>query len=219
MKALANRLLMIFVSPTEVFDEVITSPPNLANWRVPTLLVCLVATVVLITTNNPDPVGSFSESSQPGLLTPAQKDLFGSFWPMVSTLTVFGAAVIGSVWSAFVLWFISRFFLKVRVPPGKILEVIGLTSVILLLGTIVTPLLGAAVGNSNGRPALSLLAFGLRPESHLWRVLDSLNLFHLWTTAVLAIGLSRLAGVAFKEAAFWVFGYWVVARLALILLS
>jgi hypothetical protein len=138
---------------------------------------------------------------------------------MVSTLTVCGAAVVGSLWSAFVLWFISRFFLKVRVPAAKILEVIGLTSVILLLGTIVTALLGAAVGDPAARPALSLLAVGLKPESHLARVLGALNLFHLWTTAVLAIGLSRLAGVSFKEAAFWVFGYWVASRLALILLS
>jgi len=153
------------------------------------------------------------------LLTSAQKDLFVGFWPIISTLTVSGVSVIGSVWSAFVLWFISRFFLKVHVPKGKILEVIGLTSVILLLGTIVTPLLGAAVGDSNARPALSLLALGLKPASRLWRVLDSLNLFHLWTTAVLAIGLSRLAAVAFKEAAFWVFGYWVAVRLALVLLS
>src|SRR5689334_1380344 len=120
MKALANRLLMIFVSPTEVFDEVIASPPNLANWRVPTLLICLVATLVFIISNNR---GSFPESSQPGLLTSAQKDLFVGFWPIISTLTVSGVAVIGSVWSAFVLWFISRFFLKVHVPKGKILEV------------------------------------------------------------------------------------------------
>jgi hypothetical protein len=46
-----------------------------------------------------------------------------------------------------------------------------------------------------------------------------LNFFHLWTTTVLAIGLSRLSGVTFKESAFWVFGYWLVARVALILLA
>src|SRR5262245_59604647 len=36
-----QKLFNLFVSPSDVFDEVIASPPNLANWRVPTLLVCL----------------------------------------------------------------------------------------------------------------------------------------------------------------------------------
>jgi len=46
--------------------------------------------------------------------------------------------------------------------------------------------------------------------------LDILNFFHLWSTAVLAIALSRLCNVTFKEASFWVFGYWLVARIVLI---
>jgi len=28
-----------------------------------------------------------------------------------------------------------------------------------------------------------------------------------------------LSGVSFKEAAFWVFGYWLIARIALIILA
>jgi hypothetical protein len=36
---------------------------------------------------------------------------------------------------------------------------------------------------------------------------------------VLAVGLAKLSGVTFKESAFWVFGYWVLLRIALILLA
>jgi hypothetical protein len=43
------------------------------------------------------------------------------------------------------------------------------------------------------------------------------DLFHFWSAGVLAAGLSRLAGVSFKEAAFWVFGYWVFVRIAVVL--
>ncbi len=46
-----------------------------------------------------------------------------------------------------------------------------------------------------------------------------LNVFQLWTTAVLAVGLSKLARVPFKDAAFWVFGYWFMAKLALVMLA
>src|SRR6266545_3563248 len=134
---------------------------------------------------------------------------------MVTSLTVCLAAFAGTFWSAFVLWFIGRVFLKVRFSYLKTLEVVGLTGIILVLGTIVTGLLIAASGDAAARPSLSMLG-GKLCAGRARQVLDTLNVFHLWTTTVLAIGLSRLSGVTFKEAAFWVFGYWLFARIALI---
>ena len=87
------------------------------------------------------------------------------------------------------------------------------------LGAIVTALLIGIVGDPATRPALSFFAPHLPSASPVRLVLDMFNFFHLWTITVLAIGLSRLSGVTFKESAFWVFGYWLVARLALILLA
>ena len=37
--------------------------------------------------------------------------------------------------------------------------------------------------------------------------------------ALLAIGLSKLSGVSFKESAFWVLGYWLLVKLALVVLA
>jgi hypothetical protein len=118
-----------------------------------------------------------------------------------------------------VLWFIGRVFLKTRFSFLKALEVVGLTGIILLLGTVVTGLLIAATGDTLAHPSLSLFAAKLDPSHSLRKVLDLFNLFHLWSTAVLAVGLSRLTGVTFKEAAFWVFGYWLLVRIALIILA
>jgi hypothetical protein len=56
-------------------------------------------------------------------------------------------------------------------------------------------------------------------DNRVREVLGVCNVFHLWTTTVLAVGLSKLSGVSFKESAFWVFGYWLVIRLALIVLA
>jgi hypothetical protein len=53
--------------------------------------------------------------------------------------------------------------------------------------------------------------------ARLGAVLDSLNVFHLWATTLLALGLCKLSRASFRESAFWVFGYWLVARLAIIL--
>ena len=140
-------------------------------------------------------------------------------WPLVSSLSVCLAAFAGTIWSAFVLWFIGRVFLKVRFSYLKTLEVVGLTGIILVLGTVVTALLIGASGNVTARPSSSWLGGNASLGTGLGRLLDTLNVFHLWTTAVLAIGLSRLSGATFKEAAFWVFGYWLFARIALILLA
>ena len=105
-----------------------------------------------------------------------------------------------------------------RSAGRKIAEVVGLAGIILVLGTIVTGLLVAVSGDATARPSLSLLAGKLCP-ARVHQLLDALNIFHLWSTTVLAIGLSRLSGVSFKEAAFWVVGYWLFARIALIILA
>jgi hypothetical protein len=90
---------------------------------------------------------------------------------------------------------------------------------ILALGTVITALLVQATGSAMARPSLSILFPALPPESQLRAFLDAVNIFHLWSAAVLSIGLSKLGSVSVKEAAFWILGYWVVVRSALILLS
>jgi hypothetical protein len=147
-----------------------------------------------------------------------QMETLSGVWPLVSSLSVCLAAFIGTFWSALVLWLIGRVFLKVRFSYLKTLEVVGLTGILLVLGAIVTSLLIASSGNAAARPSLSLLAAKLS-AGPMRQVLDTLNIFHLWTTTVLAVGLSKLSGVSFKEAAFWVFGYWLFIRIALIILS
>src|ERR1700722_20094016 len=43
--SLGNRLMNVFVSPSEVFDEVKVSPPNAANWWVPLTLIIIAGIV------------------------------------------------------------------------------------------------------------------------------------------------------------------------------
>ena len=57
------------------------------------------------------------------------------------------------------------------------------------------------------------------PGNKVYSGLEAINFFHLWAATVLGVGLSKLARVSFSEASFWVFGYWVALRVALILLA
>jgi hypothetical protein len=222
--SLAAKLLDMLVSPGDVFDEVLTSPPRLVNWLLPTLLVALTSLFLLRATNDEAasaPGSSRAFDSQPSIVNSAaaQAEPGSADWKRVSALATCVGAFAGSFWSAFLLWFIGRAFLRARFSYLKAVEVVALTGSIVALGAIVTALLVGASGNPAARPALSLFALHLPSDSPVRLVLDILNFFYLWTITVLAIGLSRLSGVTLKESAFWVFGYWLVTRLALILLA
>jgi hypothetical protein len=209
--SLREKMLNMLVTPGDVFDEVIAAPPCSANWRVPTLLVCL-AGIVSLRLIGIEPL------AQGRSLSVAEAQMMTGGWPLVSSLAVCLAAFAGTFWSAFVLWFMGRLFLKAHFSFVKSLEVVGLTGIILALGTVITGLMIAASGDAAARPAFSLL-LKADSASTLRAMFDTLNVFGLWATAVLTIGLSRLSAVTLKEAAFWVFSYWLLARIALILLA
>ena len=215
-----QKLLNIFVSPGDVFEEVVATPPSVANWLVPTLLVCMAGLILLRTATTNEPSASaIKQLVEAGAVSSPQAEKLSGDSQMISWVTVCLGAIAGTFWSAFVLWFIGRMFLKSRFSFLKTVEVVGLTGIILALGTIVTALLIAASGNPGARPALSLFASELDPSNPIRPALDTLNLFHLWTMTVLAVGLSKLSSVSFKESAFWVFGYWLLARIALSMLA
>jgi hypothetical protein len=213
-------LLNIFVSPGEVFEEVVAFPPKPACWLVPTLLVCLTAIIsLLVAPVREQRAAEVRQLVETGVIASTDTGKLSRRLVSAAALTIATSAVAGTFWSAFVLWFIGRMFLKTRFPFLKAMEVVGLTGMILALGAIVTGLLIAATGDAAAKPALSLLVgqSHLGTKANAW--LEAMNFFHLWGASVLGVGLSKLARVSFNEAAFWVFGYWIALRMALIALG
>ena len=218
--SLAARLLDLFVSPSEVFEQVVAEEVNLANWRVPMLLACLAGVVLLRVTAIDDQAAvAIQQLTGTAKASAGRGEAMAGGWKILSSLAVCFGAVAGSLWSAFVVWLIGRCFLNVRFSYLKTLEIVGLTSIILVLGSIVTCLLIALSGDTAARPSLSLFGANRSSTMALRTVLDSMSVFHIWTTTILAIGLSKLSGVSFKESAFWVFGYWLGCRMALVILA
>ena len=218
--SLGAKLLNVFVSPALVFEEVMVAPPKLMNWLVPTVLVCLSGLAVLDSTNSPErTAAAIQQLLDAGTVSQEQAAALTVHWRSVARAALCLGAFLGTFWSAFVLWFIGRVFLKCRFGFMKALEVAGLAATILVLGTIVTGLLASALGETSARPAFSLLLFQLAPDNPTRVALGVLDCFNLWTAGILAIGLSRLTGVLVKESAFWVFGYWIAIRIALIALA
>ena len=217
---LLARLLNVLVTPSEIFEEVSTSPFRVLNWLVPMAMVCITGLALLgVMTTKEQTAATVGQWLDAGSITAAQGDLIKSHWVEVSRFATCVGTIAGTFWSAFVLWFIGRVILKTCVPFWKALEVVGLTSVIIALGNVVTALLVGAMAEPSARPALSLLALKLEPDNPIRMLFGTVDLFHLWATGTLAIGLAKLSGVSFKESAFWVFGYWFVAKVTLIILG
>jgi hypothetical protein len=228
--SLTLRLIDIFVSPGEVFEEVISSPHNAANWLVPILISCLIGVSSLLwLTEEP----FFQEKS--GIVAEAQRQLGTGIADsdeaksdhtaslagarLSGEAAIVGGSFIGTVWSAFVLWFLGRFVLQARFSYLKALEIAALSGIILVLSTVVTTLLVLATENVFAKPALSLLVSNFDPSNKSHQLLSMLDITHVWTTAVLSVGLAKLSKVTFAEAAFWVFAYWWLLRGVLLLLK
>ena len=187
--SLAAKLLDMFASPSEVFDEVVAAPPCFANWLVPTVLVALASLFLLRASSNEavsvtttlqaveaQPTASDTAAVQSG---PAAVDA-----QRLSALVTCGGAFAGTFWSAFLLWFIGRAFLGTRFSYLKTVEVVALAGIVVALGTIVTALLIGMSGDPATRPALSFFVRRLPSTDHFRLILDTLNFFHLWTITV-----------------------------------
>ena len=211
---LFSKMVNIVPCPGEVFGELAGAPARVRHWLVPTLLVALASVLLSGAANPGDQTAALGALADPGRLEVVRTRL-----RVFSALTTILAVFAATGWSAFVLWLAGRLFLGARFSFLKALEVVGLTGSIVLLGNLTTALLGAATGDAAARFALSLLAPQLAADHAVKLLLSAFDVFSLWTTVVLAVGLAKLSGVAFKEAALWVFGYWLLLRVALIALA
>jgi len=232
--SLAARLLNVFATPGEVFEEVKAAPVTTSNWLVPTLLAALLGVISsIIIFSQPAIVQqlreqqgkAFDQMVKDGKIKQADADKMEAATEKImgpTFLKIFGsvAAVIASFarpfWWAFILWLGALFVLKVKINYLKAVEIVGLATMISLLGGIVAMLLAVNLGKLFSTPSLALAIsdFDVQKKSHL--LAGAVNVFAFWFIGAVSVGLSRLAGVPFARALFLVLGYWIVQQLVLI---
>jgi hypothetical protein len=227
--SLPARLLNVFASPGEVFDDVQAAAPAASNWLVPALLFALVGVIsVMIIFAQPTIVQpiveqqakKMDEAVKAGKMTQAQADQAEKFMgPMTFKIAGSAFAVIGSIirllWWALILWMLGK-VLKKPFGYGKGLEVAGLGSMITVLGGIVGLLLIVNFSKLSATPSLGALVkdFDMTRKSHL--MLGAANVFYFWQVGVLSVGLSRLARVSFVRTMPLVLVCWVLQELLFI---
>jgi hypothetical protein len=223
--ALSARLLNIFASPGEVFEQVKKSPVSNANWLVPIVLLVLASWL-----------GSWLVFSQPAIqqqmrditdkaidkqieknhMSEAQAEQarqmgekYGAIWARVGIVA--SPVVLGFsspiIWG-FVLWLMCIWGLKTHLPYIKLVELVGLGNMIGVLEVILKSLLIIVTGNLFASLGPVLLIKGFDQENTVHSLIALVNLMTLWLLAVRAIGFARLTGISTAKAATWIFGFW-----------
>lgn len=226
--SLLARMLNIFATPGDVFDEVRTAKPATGNWLGPLLLLCLAALVFTFVAFSQESVMKGIRDQQAkamqaqvkaGTLTQAQADqaavtMENFMGPKM--MMIFGSvgAVLGNiaylVIAALLVWLIGARALKAPFDFQQALQICGLATMINVLGIIVMIFLTIATGNMmiTLGPALALREFDATQPLH--RLASMVNVIALWHVALVSLGLAKFTGVTFARAAAWVFGLWLV---------
>jgi hypothetical protein len=223
--SLVGRLVNVFATPADVFEEVKAAPETTANWLVPALILILVSwAAAAVIFSQPSIKQQLSEITEQAIqrqidsahLSEQQADqarAMGEKWAGLSSKI---AAALAPVVAGFVtpflwgliVWLLGAQFFKGHFPYMKAVEVVGLANMVTVLDVIVRTLLIVGLGNLYASPGPVLLVKQFDPQNTVHTVLGAVNVITLWLLAVRAIGLARLSGASFAKAAVWVFGIW-----------
>jgi hypothetical protein len=224
------RMLNMFATPGEVFEDVKVSRFSVWTCLAPTFLFAITAALLVFTMFSQPNIQqrireqqdkAIEERVKSGKMTQQQADqalaamdkfmgpsmmkLFGS------VSAVAGAFVQWIAW-AFLLWLLAKLFLKSPVDFSKTMEVSALVLMVLVLGALVTLLLTASMGRMGATPSLALLVNDFEATNKTHLALGAINIFSFWEIALLALGLAKLTGASWAKAGLVVGGFWVVKQ-------
>ena len=223
--SLGGRLLNVFATPGDVFQEVKHAGPSNANWLVPALILMAVSWMAAWLIFSQDSIThQLSEITDRAIQQQIEKSkmseqqaeqarAIGQKWAGISAKigAAFAPVVAGFATPFFwglIVWLVGAKLWKGGFPYMKAVEVVGLANMVSVLEVIVKTLLIVGLGNLYATPSLVLLVKDFDPQNTVHSLLAIVNVMTFWLLAVRAVGLARLSGVSFTKAAVWVFGIW-----------
>jgi hypothetical protein len=235
--SLGGRMVNIFLSPSEVFDEVKASPPSHANWAVPLALTLLLGIIFSFVVFSQQTVlnemkipaeKSIEQKVAQGKLSRAQADPAESMIDKIYRPIVFVPVGIASAFvlnpamlflTACIVWLIGTKGFEGEFSYMKAVEAVGLAAVILALDAVFTMLLVVIYGSLFMNPGPVLLLGHVDPLNKIHLAISALDVFWIWYAAVVSIALSRLSRVSFWKAAVWGFICWAVFKYGFIVIG
>ncbi len=235
--SLTDRLTNVITAPGELFEEIKSAPVRSSNWLVPLILSC-IATVIYISVafSQPAVVRGMQEQREhamqkqvtAGKMTQAQADQASAAVErfMSPTVMIFfgsGAALLAMVAGLFLMglgiWLGLKWCTAARLDYMKVIEICGLALVIDVPQKILRLWLVMWKENllATASPTLFLANPSTTNKAHVF--LSMIDVVDFWWLAVLSLGLSKVASIRYRTAAFITFGVWYGFRIVAALLT
>lgn len=229
--SLTDKIVGVFASPGELFENVRLSPRTTSNWLAPTIILVLVgvlmSTLVLTNSSLFDQYKRITEEQMEkglqrqiaeGKISQQQADQARDQMTGFGTIGIYvqryGAAVAGPFVALFLVsllyWLLGKGVMKTVTPYMKVVEVVGLTFFIGVIESVVTTMLNIGLNSVFASPSLSLAISEFSIDNKMHLLAASMNVFTFWTLAVISVGLSRLFQKDFPKVAVLVFALWLL---------
>jgi uncharacterized membrane protein YuzA (DUF378 family) len=235
-----EKLVNIFASPGELYENVRDTGATKSNWLIPASLL-IIASILMtqLMLSNASLVDQLDRTMRQAMeksiegrnLPPEQMErarqqidtMYEATKPGSTWFTVL--SVIGPlIWTLVMLfglglvyWLIGKSAMSATAPYMKVVEVVGLTLFIGTLEVIVTTLLMYALDSIHASPGLGLFVkdFDVTNKVHL--ALSKVNIFTLWGLVVTGVGLSKLFRRDLPKVLVLVFALWILYSVVTIL--
>jgi len=226
-----DKLVGVFSSPGELYDNVRQTPPTGSNWVIPTLILIVVGLVMAyVLTTNPTLSDQMTRMASEQMEKSLQKQIasgkltqeqanqardnmqaYGTKGPIIFS---YATALIGPFFLVFIpgliYWLLGKWVMKVSVPFMKVAEVVGLTLLIVSLESIVTLILQIGMNSLFASPSLAIFISNFSVDNTMHALAAKANIFTIWELVVVSIGLARLFMKDMPKVLVLVFALWVL---------
>ena len=231
--SLPARLLGVITNPAGVYDDVAATPRTPSNWIAPWILL-VIATAVLtqLLIQNADFAAQLmsvmreqvdllvNDGAVPREDADRQLALLQPGMPLFTMLSIAGPALwgLGMVFALSLLyWLIGRSAMHAFAPYMKVVEVVGLASLISVIELCVSTGLILATGTLTITPTAAALFPSVAQDSLLYALLLKANPFSVWLVIVTSIGLARLFARDVPKVIVLILSLWILWTVAMLM--
>jgi len=231
--SLPARLLGVITNPAAVYDDVAAAPRTPSNWIAPWMLL-VIATAVLtqLLIQNAEFAAQLmsvmheqvdllvNDGAVPREDADRQLALLQPGMPLFTVLSIAGPALwgLGMVFALSLLyWLIGRSAMHAFAPYMKVVEVVGLASLISVIELCVSTGLILATGTLTITPTAAALFPSVAEDSLLYALLLKANPFSVWLVIVTSVGLARLFARDVPKVIVLILSLWILWTVAMLI--
>jgi hypothetical protein len=217
----------VFTSPSDVFQNLKGTASAPMLWVMPLIamfLITVLSSVILFTNETLKTEMKEIQSKaiqkmvDDGKLTQEQAEKAESKTESMGGMMIAFAVIGGTIavcafyfGGALILWLANKTILKSSAGYGKHLELYGIASWIGVLGGIITIMMMLGLGSISATPSGAIAFLGSFDSTNKLHMLcASLNIFSIWQTAIIGIGLSKLSGKSIGAGVGISFALWII---------